>query len=33
MKKQLIALAALIPILAILSFPEAKAGQSLFDFK
>ena len=33
MKKQLIALAALIPILAISSFPEAKAGKSLFDFK
>ncbi len=33
MEKQLIALAALIPILAISSFPEAKAGQSLFDFK
>ena len=33
MKKQLIALAASIPLLAISSFPEAKAGQSLFDFK
>ena len=33
MKKQHIALAALIPLLAISSFPEAKAGQSLFDFK
>ena len=32
MKKQLIALAASIPLLAISSFPEAKAGQSLFDF-
>ncbi len=33
MKKKLISLAALIPLLAISSFPEAKAGQSLFDFK
>ena len=33
MKKKLIALAALITLLAISSFPESKAGQSLFDFK
>ena len=31
-KRQLIALAALIPFLAISSFPDAKAGESLFVF-